>query len=114
MTMAARLALPMCAAAGLLLAGAAPSTGGPEGAAPAPISMQITGFQPQVLAVKVGDRITWVNNDLFPHTATADDKTFDSGSVAPSDTWGFVAKKPGTYTYTCTFHPNMKGTIKVQ
>jgi plastocyanin len=111
---ATRFALPMCAAAGLLLAGAAASTGRPEAGTPALVSMQISGFEPQVLTVKVGDRITWVNKDLFPHTATADDNTFDSGSVASSDTWGFVAKKPGTYTYTCTFHPNMKGTIKVQ
>jgi plastocyanin len=109
-----RLALPMCAAAGLLWAGAAVSTAGPQAGAAALVTMQTTGFEPRVLTVKVGDRITWVNNDLFPHTATADDKAFDSGSIAPSGTWDLVAKKPGTYTYTCTFHPNMKGTINVQ
>jgi plastocyanin len=78
------------------------------------VTMQITGFEPQVLTVKPGDRVTWVNKDLFPHTATADDKTFDSHSVAPAGTWTFVARKAGTHTYACVFHPTMKGTIQVQ
>ena len=99
----------------LTLAGTAAST---DQAKTAPrtyvINMQITGFDPPELIVKTGDRVTWVNNDLFPHTATADDKAFDSKSVVPSGKWTFVAGKPGTHTYICTFHPTMKGTIKVQ
>ena len=103
------------AAASLILAGAAASSGQDEAAAKTfVVTMQITGFEPQILTVAPGDRVTWVNKDLFPHTATADDKTFDSHSVAPADTWTFVAGKPGTHTYICTFHPTMKGTIKVQ
>jgi plastocyanin len=90
----------------LTLAGTAPKT--------YVINMQIVGFDPLELTVKPGDRVTWVNKDLFPHTATADDKAFDSKSVAPSGKWTFVAGKAGTHTYICTFHPTMKGTIKVQ
>jgi len=90
----------------LTLAGTAPKT--------YVINMQIAGFDPPELTVKPGDRVNWVNKDLFPHTATADDKAFDSKSVAPSGKWTFVAGKPGTHTYICTFHPTMKGTIKVQ
>jgi len=78
------------------------------------ISMQIVGFDPPELTVRPGDRVTWVNKDLFPHTATADDKAFDSKSIAPSGKWTFVAGKRGTHTYICTFHPTMKGTIRVQ
>lgn len=103
------------AVAGLGLAGAAASSGQVKaGAKTFVVTMQITGFEPQILTVAPGDRVTWVNKDLFPHTATADDKTFDSQGVAPTGTWTFVAGKLGTYTYTCTFHPTMKGTIKVQ
>jgi plastocyanin len=103
------------AVAGLVLAGAAASSGRLEaGAKTFVVNMQITGFEPQILTVASGDRVTWVNKDLFPHTATADDKAFDSQSIAPTGTWTFVAGKPGTYSYTCTFHPTMKGTIKVQ
>jgi plastocyanin len=99
------------AAAGLLLAGAAAAD---HAAHDHVVSVQIAGFEPQVLSIKTGERITWVNKDLFPHTATADNKAFDSGSIAPAGTWTFVAAKPGTYTYTCAFHPTMKGIIRVQ
>ena len=56
----------------------------------------------------------WVNKDLFPHTVTATDKTFDSGSIEVSHSWTFQARKPGEFTYSCTFHPTMKGAIEVQ
>ena len=107
--------LSAAAVVSLTMAGTAAST---DQAKTAPktylINMQIAGFDPPELTVKAGDRVTWVNNDLFPHTATADDKTFDSKTVAPSGKWTFVAGIPGTHTYICTFHPTMKGTIKVQ
>ena len=61
-----------------------------------------------------GDRIVWVNKDLFPHTVTATDKAFDSGSIDVSKTWTFLANKRGTFSYSCTFHPTMKGTIEVK
>ncbi len=103
------------AAVSLALAGTAASSGQAK-AAPKEyvITMQIAGFDPQVLRVKPGDRVTWANKDLFPHTATANDKAFDSHSVAPDGKWTFVAGKPGRHTYICTFHPTMNGTIQVQ
>ncbi len=105
----------VAAVVSLALAGAAASTAKTKAASRTfVITMQIVGFEPQELTIKPGDRVTWVNKDLFPHTATADDKAFDSHSVAPADTWTFVARKPGTHTYICTFHPTMKGTITVQ
>jgi plastocyanin len=101
------------AVASLALAGAA---GSAEGAAPKSyvISMQITGFEPAALTVKTGDRITWINKDLFPHTATAEDKSFDSKSIAPAGTWTYIAGKPGAHGYICTFHPTMKASITVR
>lgn len=78
------------------------------------VTMQVVGFDPPMLTIRPGDKVTFTNNDLFPHTATADDKSFDSKSVAPAATWTYVAAKPGTHTYICIFHPNMKGTITVQ
>jgi plastocyanin len=107
--MGQRITVQICAAAvaALVLAGAAASK-------TFVVTMQITGFEPQMLTVAPGDRVTWVNKDLFPHTATADDKAFDSRNIAPSGTWTFVAGKPGIHAYICTFHPTMKGSIKVQ
>jgi plastocyanin len=97
---------------GFLLAGAG-SAGQPK-LPGAVVTIENVRFDPQELTVKSGARVTWVNKDLFPHTATADAKTFDSRSIAPSGTWTWVAGKPGTYTYTCSFHPTMKATVRVQ
>lgn len=103
------------AAAGLLLAGGAASTSEWTSAAEARVVViENVQFSPQNLIVKAGERITWVNKDLFPHTATADGKSFDSQAIAPNASWSWVAGKPGTYAYGCMFHPTMKGTVTVQ
>ena len=83
---------------------------------PATHAVLIKGFkfQPDALTVNVGDTIEWTNGDTVPHTATAADKSFDSGSIAPGGKWTFVAKKTGTFPYICTFHPNMKATLIVK
>lgn len=71
-------------------------------------------FSPQSLVVRRGDRIVWVNKDLFPHTATADSKVFDSREIVPEASWAYVVEESGDYTYSCTYHPTMKGKITVR
>ncbi|MGH8132261.1 MAG: cupredoxin domain-containing protein [Steroidobacteraceae bacterium] len=71
-------------------------------------------YNPGELTVHRGERIVWVNKDFFPHTVTADKQAFDSGSIAANGTWSYLARKPGEYAYSCTFHPTMKGKITVQ
>jgi plastocyanin len=78
------------------------------------VTIEGVQFNPAELLVHPGDRIVWVNKDLFPHTATAADKTFDSGSIAANASWGYTVTKKGEIEYGCTFHPTMKGKIKVQ
>ena len=70
-------------------------------------------FDPQELTVHPGDRIVWVNKDLFPHTVTAN-RIFNSGSIAPNASWSYIAATSGKYAYSCTFHPTMKGKFTVQ
>lgn len=70
-------------------------------------------FHPASLTVRHGDRIVWRNQDLVPHTATAAD-VFDSKAIAAQASWTYVARKPGTFPYVCSFHPTMKGTLVVQ
>ncbi len=70
-------------------------------------------FSPEALAVHPGDRIVWRNNDLVPHTATAA-KVFDSGSIAPGQSWSTVVRQKGKVPYVCTFHPGMNATLTVQ
>ncbi|BFG79911.1 hypothetical protein PTKU46_79450 [Paraburkholderia terrae] len=71
-------------------------------------------FNPATLTVHRGDRITWVNKDLFPHTATANSKAFDSHSVASNASWSYTAHRSGSYAYVCRFHPTMHGNLIVQ
>jgi plastocyanin len=71
-------------------------------------------FTPQVLKVRRGDRVVWINKDPFPHTATADHNTFDSRSIEPNASWTYEARQPGDYDYGCTLHPTMKGRLSVQ
>ena len=71
-------------------------------------------YTPAELHVHRGERIVWVNKDLFPHTVTAVSHAFDSGSIAANSSWTYVASKTGEYAYGCTFHPTMKAIIKVQ
>jgi plastocyanin len=71
-------------------------------------------FNPQSLTIKRGARVKWTNKDLFPHSATSTAQAFDSKAIAPTAAWTWIAHEPGIYTYICTFHPTMKGTITVQ
>ncbi len=71
-------------------------------------------FAPETLTVKPGDSIVWVNKDFFPHTATAQDKSFDSGDIATNESWKYVATKKGAFSYICTLHPTMKATLIVK
>lgn len=96
----------------LVLCLAAPASAGPGKTHT--VTIENMQFNPQQLTVHRGDRIVWVNKDLFPHTATAAGKAFDSGSIAVNATWSYVAARKGDYAYGCTFHPTMKGKLTVQ
>jgi plastocyanin len=71
-------------------------------------------YQPATLTVAQGDTIVWSNDDIVPHTATARDGSWDSGSVAAGGAWRLVAVTPGRHAYYCVFHPTMQGTIEVR
>jgi plastocyanin/sugar lactone lactonase YvrE len=71
-------------------------------------------FSPATVEVPAGTVITFDNQDTTAHTATSTDGAFDSGNLNPGESYSITLDKPGTYTYTCTYHPNMKGTIIVK
>lgn len=78
------------------------------------VSIQNFAFSPATLHVKVGDKVTWTNKDSVGHSATADDGSFDTGVLAQGKSGSVTFKRAGTYTYHCSIHPNMKGTIVVE
>jgi plastocyanin len=61
--------------------------------------------------VAVGDTVEWDNHDLVPHTSTATDRTWNSGSIAPDSSWSVVIPRAGAFPYGCSFHPAMKAQI---
>ena len=81
-------------------------------------SIRIASFRfvPAVDTVRVGQSVTFRNEDLVPHTATADDSTgkLESGTIAANGTWRFTARRKGVVSYHCRFHPTMRGTIVVR
>ena len=70
-------------------------------------------FVPGTSTVHVGDTITWTNQDIAPHTATAKDGSFDTGTINKGKTGSHTFSKAGTFPYICSIHPNMKGTVTV-
>lgn len=76
-------------------------------------------FKPETVTVRAGETVEWKNEDIVPHTATADAEVaqkpvFDSGTIDTGAAWRYVARKKGTYNYTCAYHPNMTGKLIVQ
>ncbi len=72
-------------------------------------------FSPMSLSVSPGATVTVKNEDSATHTVTASDKSFDTGDVAPGGTKTFTApKKAGSYSYICSIHNYMQGTLTVK
>ncbi len=68
-------------------------------------------FQPAELTVHPGETVEFKNEDIFAHTVTADDGSFDSGLIQPGSSWKMTVQKAGTIAYHCTPHPNMKAML---
>jgi plastocyanin len=73
-------------------------------------------FKPATLTVKAGTKVTWVNRDDVPHTATstAKPRRFNSGTLDTDDVFSHTFNQPGTYEYFCAVHPHMTGRIIVK
>ena len=78
------------------------------------IIIQNFAFEPSTLTVKAGTKVTWVNRDDEPHTATATDKRFNSKTLENGDRFSTEFTEPGTYKYYCALHPKMTGQIIVK
>ncbi len=91
-----------------------PTTGAPP-VAPSIVEVTIEGFayKPATLNIPVGTTVIWYNKDSVPHTVTARDKSFDSGSLPRDGSFSFTFKQKGTFEYYCTMHPYMEGKVVI-
>jgi plastocyanin len=69
-------------------------------------------FSPAVITVKIGATVTWTNKDEDAHTV-AITGTAVSKPLQGGDSYAHTFGQPGTYTYRCTIHPNMRGMVVV-
>lgn len=70
-------------------------------------------YQPDPVVVQTGGKVIWQNQDAAPHTATADDGSFDTGTIEKGKIGSETFKEAGTFAYFCEIHPDMRGTVEV-
>lgn len=77
------------------------------------VTIQNFQFSPQSITVAAGTTVTWTNRDSVSHTVTGDNGGPASSQIATGQSYSYTFATPGTYTYHCTIHPMMKGTVIV-
>lgn len=77
------------------------------------VSILDFSFDPVTLEIPAGTTVTWLNDGEAPHTATAEDGSFDTGQLDPGQDASRSFDQPGSYDYACVFHPQMVGAIVV-
>jgi plastocyanin len=93
-----------------------------EGSAPAPsgdaarsekVEIVDFAYDPDPVTIEEGGKVIWINRDSAPHTATANDGSFDTGDLEEGKLKSESFKEPGQYPYFCEIHPTMRGTVEV-
>jgi plastocyanin len=97
-----------------------PSAGASTAGAPtakksasASVTMGDFFFSPGSVSVAVGDTVTWRNNGQAPHNAVADDGSFKTPDLNNGQSASHTFTQAGNFSYICTIHPQMKGTVRV-
>ena len=78
-------------------------------------ALLVTGFafDPAEVQIHAGGSLTWTNEDPTAHTVTANDGSFDSGTMDSGGSFSHRFDEPGTYRYACAIHPAMRATVRV-
>jgi plastocyanin len=103
--------------------GAQPGTATAAPPSPAPVGKPVRNatvdirsfmYKPVTIAVRKGGRVRWTNSDAAAHTATADDRSFDTQTIDKGKAKTVAMTTAGTFTYHCDFHPFMKARVVVR
>jgi plastocyanin len=101
------------------------SSNNPTTPTPTPTAMSVSipvgartlganSFVPNPVTVTVGSTVTWINNDTITHDSISDSGVWNSGNIPAGGQFAFTFQSKGTFTYKCTIHPGMVGTVNVQ
>jgi len=88
-------------------------TGKAHASASASVTMVDFSFTPASVTIAVGDTVTWHNTGQAPHNATANDGSFKTPDLNNGQSASHTFSSAGTFSYICTIHPNMHGTVRV-
>ncbi|HVA87485.1 MAG TPA: plastocyanin/azurin family copper-binding protein [Candidatus Saccharimonadales bacterium] len=90
-----------------------PSTAG-TGSTSGAVQIKNLAFGPATITVAIGGSVTWTNADSIAHTVTFDDTSVKSSdNINSGQTYQVTFSKAGTFTYHCSIHPTMLGTVTV-
>src|SRR5690349_15430811 len=72
-------------------------------------------YRPMALSIEQGETVTWTNQDTAAHdvTVVAGPTSFHSPMLAQGASWSHTFTTPGSYSYICSVHPDMRATISV-
>jgi len=70
-------------------------------------------FIPSEITVRPGDVVQWINHDFIPHTATENNKKWNSELIGAEAKWQMTIGNETFENYFCIYHPGMKGKVKV-
>lgn len=87
----------------------------PAVAATQQVMMQNYAYSPATLTVRVGDTVTWVQHDEAPHdvVTTSAPVAFRGPKLSAGQSWSYTFRQPGTYSYYCSVHPDMRASVTV-
>ena len=85
-----------------------------KAAATANVTISDFEFTPPTISISRGDTVTWTNDGPTPHSATAEDGSFDTEVFSEGQRRSVTFDEAGSFAYYCTPHPNMKGTVVVE
>lgn len=77
------------------------------------VEIEDFAYNPDPVTIEEGGKVIWLNKDSAPHTATAEDGSFDTGTLEEGKLKSETFEEPGAYAYICSIHPDMHGTIEV-
>jgi plastocyanin len=92
--------------------GNVPATSG-DAVRSAKVEIANFAYNPDPVTIEEGGKVIWKNEDSVAHTATAEDGSFDTGTIDEGKLKSETFKQPGTYHYICSIHPQMHGTVEV-
>jgi len=96
---------------GMMGSGGPQTTGSASGRGA--VKIESFRFQPTTMNVTRGTVVVSTNDDSAPHTATANDASFDTGRLDQGKSGQVTFDKPGTFEYVCNFHSSMNGRVVV-